>query len=311
MMPALFFRVKVHSLLFYKDLFMFKIKSFAVLTFFTFLAASPTMAETSAVDKPILAQVGSATLTSNHYAAMVELLPPQVQVMLQTNPEIKNELITRWVEINLLAQEAMATGLDQNPAVTIKIDEMKNRLLVEALINKRLDTTALISPEEIAAYYQENGKEFEQGEQVQAQHILIRSDTNTSEEDQAKAKEKINEIAEKLKNGTSFNTLVTEYSEDPTTKNNGGDLGYFSRGQMVTEFEDTAFATPPGTTSSPVQTRLGWHLIHVIDKKAPEKLPLEKVSQQIEATLQKENGEKQLQELLVELKKKYPVKILN
>lgn len=290
---------------------MFKIKSLVVLTFLAFSAANPAMAATSPDDESILAQVGTATLTHTHYAAMVELLPPQVQVMLQTNPEIKNELITRWVDINLLAQEAIASNLDKEPSVAIKIDEMKNRLLVEALINARIDTAAPISAEEIATYYQEHGSEFEQGEQVQAKHILIRTESDAGEEAQAKAKEKIIEIAEKLKKGESFHSLATEYSEDPTTKNNGGDLGYFSRGQMVKEFEDTAFTTAPGTTSDPVQTGLGWHLIQVIDKKSPEKMPLEKVSKQIESALQKEHGEKKLQELLVELRKKYPVTLSN
>ncbi len=288
---------------------MFKIRSFVALTVIALLTTNPAMAETTADNEKILAQVGTATLTSSDLSTMAELLPPQVRVMLQTNPEVKTELINRWVEINLLSQEALASGLDKDPVTAIKIDEMRNRLLVEALITKRIDTDATISKDAIAAYYLENNKESEQPEQVHAQHILIRTDAESSEDDQAKAKDKINEIAQKLKNGASFSDLAAEYSEDPGSKDKGGDLGYFSQGQMVKEFEDTAFATTQGTTSAPVQTNFGWHLIHVVDKKTPEQLPLEQVSQQIEAALQKKRGEKQLEELLVELKKKYPVTI--
>lgn len=89
---------------------------------------------------------------------------------------------------------------------------------------------------------------------VKASHILVDS------------KAEADLIKSKLDNGECFETLAKKYSKCPSGEN-GGDLGYFERGQMVKEFEDTAFALPVGKVSSPIQTQFGWHLIKVYNKK--------------------------------------------
>jgi len=288
---------------------MFKIKMLFIGTLFMLFSHSLLMAENLPKTDEVLAQVGDSTLTSSRLDMMIDLMPPQIQVMLRSNDQMKKELINRWVDINLIVQEALATKIDQDPLVMLKIDEMKNRVLVEALIGKRLDTQAPVPQEEIAAYYEKNSSEFDQGEQVLAQHILIRVETNASKEDKEKARKSIDMILNKLKSGESFTALAAQFSEDPGSKNKGGNLGYFGRGQMVKEFEDAAFATKPGETSPPVQTNFGWHLIHVLDRKAPSKLPLEQVSKEIEARLKADRNETALKKLIEDLKSKYPVTV--
>lgn len=288
---------------------MFKSKILLIGTFFMLFSPSLLMAENLPKPDDVLAQVGDSRLTSSRLDMMIDLMPPQIQVMLRSNDQMKKELINRWVEINLIVQEALSAKIDQDPQVMFKIDEMKNRVLVETLISKRLDIQAPVPKEEIASYYGKNSSEFEQGEQVQAQHILIRTEADASAEDKEKARKTIDMIQDKLKNGESFATLAEQFSEDPGSKNRGGNVGYFGRGQMVKEFEDAAFATKPGETSPPVQTSFGWHLIHVLDRKAPEKLPLEQVSKEIEARLKADRNEKALKQLVEELKHKYPVTV--
>ncbi|MBU4262106.1 MAG: peptidylprolyl isomerase [Proteobacteria bacterium] len=288
---------------------MFRIKILCIGTFFLLFSHSLLMAENLPKTDEVLAQVGDSRLTSSRLDMMIDLMPPQIQVMLRSNDQMRKELINRWVDINLIVQEALASKIDQDPLVKIKIDEMKNRVLVETLISQRLDTQTPIPAEEIAAYYAKHSSEFEQGEQVHAQHILIRLETNASEADKEKAGKTIDMIQDKLKNGESFATLAEQFSEDPGSKNKGGNLGYFGRGQMVKEFEDAAFATKPGETSPPVQTNFGWHLIHVLDRKAPQKLPLEQVSKEIEARLKAERNEQALKKLIDELKSKYLVTV--
>ena len=288
---------------------MFKMKALIITAVIAVFSSTPLLASPDVSNDEPLAQVGNLKLTHSHLTMMIELLQPQMQVMLNSNPELKKELIKRWVEINLLAQEAISSELDKDPLVKIKINEMKNRILVESLIAKRINTQAVIPQDEVSSYYEQHESEFEQGEQVHAQHILIRVDENNSEEDQIKAQETMGMIEEKLKKGESFSDLAQQYSEDPGSRATGGNLGYFGRGQMVKEFEEAAFATAVGETSKPIQTSFGWHLIHVIDKKSPEKLPLEQVNKQIEAKLRAEKNEKALQNLLEELKGKYPVTI--
>jgi peptidyl-prolyl cis-trans isomerase C len=288
---------------------MFTRKILLIGTFFVLFSPSLLMAENLPKPDDVLAQVGDSRLTSSRLDMMIDLMPPQIQVMLRSNDQMKKELINRWVEINLIVQEALSAKIDQDPLVMLKIDEMKNRVLVETLISKRLDIQAPVPKEEIASYYGKNSGEFEQGEQVQAQHILIRTEADASAEDKEKARKSIEMIQDKLKNGESFSTLAEQFSEDPGSKNRGGNVGYFGRGQMVKEFEDAAFSTKPGETSPPVQTSFGWHLIHVLDRKAPEKLPLEQVSKEIEARLKADRNEKALKQLVEELKHKYPVTV--
>jgi peptidyl-prolyl cis-trans isomerase C len=288
---------------------MFKIKILFIGTFFMLFSHSLLMAENLPKTDEVMAQVGDSRLTSSRLDMMIDLMPPQIQVMMRANEQMKKELINRWVEINLIVQEALSAKIDQDPLVMLKIDEMKNRVLVEALISKRLDTQTPVPKEEIASYYDKNSSEFEQGEQVQAEHILIRMEANASAEDKEKARKTIDMLQDKLKNGESFATLAEQFSEDPGSKNKGGNLGYFGRGQMVKEFEDAAFATKRGETSPPVQTSFGWHLIHVLDRKAPEKLPLEQVSKEIEVRLKADRNEKALKKLIEELKSKYPVTV--
>ncbi len=286
-----------------------KIKTLFFVTCCILISSTPILAQNDGNSDGIIAQVGSVSLTQSHLDMVTQSMQPQVQAMINSNPEMKKELIDRWVEINLMAQEALATRLDQTPEVAVKINEMRNRILVEALISSRLDTQAPIPPEEIASFYEQHSNEFEQGEQVQAHHILIRLEEEAGREEQEKAKKTIDIIVEKLKKGETFADLAQQYSEDPGSKTNGGSLGYFGRGQMVKEFEDAAFATATGETSAPIKTSFGWHIIHVTDRRTPEKPTLEQVSKQIEARLRNERNEKALQALLGELKGKYPVMV--
>lgn len=108
-------------------------------------------------------------------------------------------------------------------------------------------------------------------EKVNAKHILISVDPSASEEEVNKAKDKANEVIKKLNEGGDFAALAKEYSNDPGVAQNGGDLGYFSRGMMVPEFESAAFALEKGQISQPVRTDYGWHVIQLVDKKGSVK----------------------------------------
>lgn len=107
-------------------------------------------------------------------------------------------------------------------------------------------------------------------EQVHARHILIRfpevSEEKTQEQAEAEALARIQEIRRRIEAGESFADVAKEVSEDPGSKENGGDLGWFGRGRMVAEFEEAAFALTPGQISEPVKTAFGYHLIEVLEK---------------------------------------------
>lgn len=117
--------------------------------------------------------------------------------------------------------------------------------------------------EEIRKYYEENEAEFNKGKEVKARHILLRLDADADEETQAAVKKKAEEILQQLKDGADFAEMAKQHSEDPGSAANGGDLGFFTKGMMVPEFENAAFATEPGAISDLVQTSYGYHILKV------------------------------------------------
>ena len=119
-----------------------------------------------------------------------------------------------------------------------------------------------VSDDEIKAYYDEHPKDFQNPKTVEARHILIKVDQNASPEDVAKAKERIENILKKARDGQDFAELAKQYSEGPS-KDKGGYLGTFRREAMVKPFSDKAFSMKAGEISDPVRTQFGWHIIKV------------------------------------------------
>jgi Parvulin-like peptidyl-prolyl isomerase len=138
-----------------------------------------------------------------------------------------------------------------------------------------------LTDEAMHKVYDEAVKQLGQEQEVHARHILIRAapgDDKASKD----AEDKIKAIIVRLKKGEDFTKLAAEVTEDPSGKANGGDLGYFSKEQMVPEFSDTAFKLENGQISEPVKTQFGWHVIKVEDKRAKPVPKFEDVKSQIE-----------------------------
>jgi len=156
-----------------------------------------------------------------------------------------------------------------------------------------------VSEEEVKSYYEENKAEFSEPEQVKASHILVES------EDMA-----IEILAELEGNQLTFEEAAEKYSSCPS-KQQGGDLGFFTRGQMVTAFEDAAFQLESGQTSEPVKTEYGWHIIRVAEKKPARQQPLDEVRDTLYEKLNSEKQYKLYNDTLASLKEKYPVEYMN
>lgn len=259
-------------------------------------------------DNPVLVTAGSDTLTQQQFTTMMDNMPPQMRMILKSQPQLRHGILQKWGEFSILAQEAAATGLKNEPAVQQKIKDITNRILVEEYIRKHTGKTK-VTDAMVKKYYNDNKEQFSHGEEIRAQHILVAVDKNASAETQATAKEKILSIQQQLKDGKDFAALAKEYSDDPGSKGTGGDLGFFGHGAMVKSFEDAAFATAIGQVSAPVHSDYGWHLIKVNARKEAGTTALADVKNKIETTIKQQKQKQEVEEILNRLKKKYPIKI--
>ena len=194
---------------------------------------------------------------------------------------------------NNLSEAAMRAQLERNMAI-------------KEFVDKQFVQKVTISDKESKAYYESNPDLFKQPEQVQASHILIKIDSKADESQKAQARKKIEKIQKRLQKGEDFAALAKEFSQCPSNAK-GGDLGYFQRGQMVPPFEQVAFALKPGAVSDIVETKFGYHLIKVIDKKAETTIPYKDVKDKLEQHLKREKIQKEVTLYVEKLKEKAKV----
>lgn len=174
-----------------------------------------------------------------------------------------------------LAVQAQKLGLDKSPEIQKLLEMTQQNILGAAYLENYLDKLELPNFEAVAfENYTLNRKQFVQSETVNAQHILITIDEGNEKEAQRLAAE----LREKIVNGKqSFSEIAKKYSKDPTAEKNSGNLGFFDRNQMVSEFSDIAFSLNEGEVSQPVKTQFGWHIIKVLEKKPAKQLGFDEV----------------------------------
>lgn len=142
-----------------------------------------------------------------------------------------------------------------------------------------------VTLKEVEDYYQNNREKYGQPKQVKVRHILIKSNPKDPEAS-AIARKKAESIRDEAAKGTDFAHLAKKYSEDPGTKDRGGDLGFIARGQVVPEFEEAAFSLKVGGIGGVIQTPYGFHILKVDEVQEAKTEPLEKVKNQIHSLLQ-------------------------
>jgi peptidyl-prolyl cis-trans isomerase C len=151
--------------------------------------------------------------------------------------------------------------------------EMGTAIKVEKLIEKRGDAPE-VTEADLKAYYDENRDRFKQPEQVEASHILIKVEPDDSDATKYEKRREAERVLGELSQGADFAQTATQHSACPS-KQNGGRLGFFRRGQMVKPFEDAAFGLEVGQTSGIVETQFGYHIIRVTDRQESKDIPFE------------------------------------
>ena len=245
--------------------------------------------------------------------------------------QAKSAILDRLVEGELLFQESKKQGILVDPnKINDRLAEIKKRfpndeeykkaltqmgitesevrdqiekgLAINQLVKTKVIDKITISEKESKAFYDSNPELFKQSEQVKARHILIKVAPDADEKAKAEARKKIEDVQKKVKAGEDFAELARKYSEGPSGKN-GGELGYFGRGKMVKSFEKAAFSMKSGEVSDIVETRFGYHLIKVEDKKAAKPVTYAEVKGQLNEHLKKQKGQQEIDKYVEGLKK--------
>ena len=232
---------------------------------FAALLSAPSGVAWAQDKDPVVARANGVDIRESDLAFAEEEIGGNIPAM---PPDQKRDyLINYLVDVVVLSQAAEQQKLADRPEVKHRLTFDRNRLLMEALLQ---DTgKAALSDAAEHQVYDEAIKQVKGEEEVHARHILVPT------EDEAKA------ILAQLKGGADFATLAKEKSKDPGASE-GGDLGYFTKDQMVPEFAEVAFKLDKGQISDPVKTQFGWHIIKVEDKRIKPTPTFEQVKPQIE-----------------------------
>lgn len=236
------------------------------------------------------------------------VIPESRQAMMRSKEGNIRGFLLDYFTYKRLAQAARDQGIDQKPEVAMRQQYLISRVLTEALVEDYIASSAKPDFEVIAReYYAADKSGFVMPEQVHAKHILLKTGENSTD---AEVLARANALLKELKTDKGrFEELARKHSDDPSVENNQGDLGYFSRGQMVKPFEEAAFSLKKGKLSKPVKTDYGYHIIYVVDKKEEQQQSFDQVKEVLVARAKKNFRDAKQQEIIEKYRENPAVQI--
>ena len=234
--------------------------------------AAPALAQ----DDPLVAKVNGVEIHQSDLAIAEEeagQIPPMPA-------DAKRDYLVQFMaDLITVSQDAESQKVGDTKEFKHKLEFERRKLLMSNLLQSV--GKAAVTDAAMHKVYDDAIKGLGQQEEVHARHILIRADAGDEKASKA-AEDKIKAIILRLNKGEDFAKVASETTEDPSGKANGGDLGYFTKEQMVPEFADVAFKLDKGQISGPVKTQFGWHVIKVEDKRIKPPPAFDEVKGQIE-----------------------------
>ncbi len=305
---------------------MFKFKEISLLILIITFAVGAIYSPATA---NVVLRVNDEELTEDEYEQIMEMQMQQMEMQMQQVPEeqrdvmeqqMRQELQEQLVQELALVDDAKQSGIEvtdedieeflaQQPgAADLEMiaeqhgmseeevrEQLKDNILIETYIDEEIDDID-ISEAEKREFYEQNQHQFTEPEQVEARHILL----DVEERGEAEARELGEELRTQLEDGADFCELAAEYSDGPTA-DDCGELGFFSREEMVPEFSEAAFDLAVGEFSEPVQSDFGFHVIEKLDHQEEGDASFEDVRADIEAQLEMEQEQQQVQQHVMQL----------
>jgi len=240
----------------------------------------------------VIAQVNDVSLTERE----LEMSFPEAQRN-PISPKQKKDYVKRWIENEIIYQEAKKRGIDQEENVKWRIDQAVRNIIIEGFLQKELEVRVKASEEEVKQYYQEHRNEFIRNQdEVKVSHILVK---NVAE---------AGLVAVRIRGGESFGAVAKQMSQDEKTKGRGGDIGYVTLASFPSQFYRAIVNLGRGEISEPIQTEYGFEIITVTDRKEKGSIKeYEQVREEITNILILTKKKKELENLFQELKKEAKV----
>jgi peptidyl-prolyl cis-trans isomerase C len=248
--------------------------------------------ESSPFDKTLVT-VADKPITIKDFKNKFSRLPKHYQAVAERN---KKDLLDDMIVESLFLEDAVRKGLDKDKEIKDILVEARKKIIIAKFVKTEVDDKVKVSEDEMKAFYEEHKDEFKAPEMWRASHILLAS------EGEAK------DVVAELSKGKPFEDIARARSIDATSSR-GGDVGYFRKGQVVPEFENTCLSLGVGQTSAIVHTQFGYHIIKLTDKKVEALEPYDAVRPEIENALRLKRRDELFGKLVVSLKEKYRVRV--
>ena len=257
-----------------------------------------TLFMASSLSAKTYATVNGQEITEKDVGAILQVIPG-AKFNKMTKAQQK-QIVQQAIEKKLLAEKAIKSGIEKDPAYKKTLEQMKKELALEIWMKKQFENVK-VSDKEMKDFYNKNIQMFKQPAMAKARHILLKN--------KADAEKVIKELKKAKDVKAKFIELAKKKSTGPSAAN-GGDLGWFDAKRMVKPFSDAAFKLKKGSfTTTPVKTQFGYHVIYLEDKKPAGNVSFEQAKPNIEQTLKVQKFQKEMKKTAKELTAKADIKI--
>ena len=288
----------------------------------------------------VLARVNGEEVTKVDFDRLITNMEASARqpVPAERRDEILRKALDDLVTYKLLSQETRARKIavtDEEVESTIKqmrsqlpneqefkkaltargvtLEKLKSDTRLDIGINKMMEAEAATQPApgdvQVREFYDKNPDKFKQDEACRASHILFKVDESADATTKKKAKDQAETVLKQARAGADFAELARKYSADGSAQQ-GGDLNFFTKGQMVPAFDQAAFALKPGQISDIVTTQFGYHIIKVTERRPPSTVPFEQVSERIKEYLTEQQKQQKVEAFIESLKQKAKIEVL-
>jgi peptidyl-prolyl cis-trans isomerase C len=239
----------------------------------------------------VLVTLDDDKITMDEFNSALDKIPMNMKMLVATQSGKKSYLESLIVK-KLILKEAKKENMDNEKEFQDRLADIREQLLIESLLKKKINTSAQLNDEELKKYYEAHKDEFKKEKEISTRHILL------------KTEEEAKQVQSKLQKGEEFAELAKKYSIDPNAKASGGEIGFHPKGTLLPEYEAAAFKLAKvGQVSPIVKTQFGYHIIKLEGTKDAAPVPFEEVKDFIKQKLAQEKQKELLEKYVADLKK--------